>query len=92
MSWKNPEGPIAGKQVAVFDGTGWDSGAAIASAEEVGAIGDFRNYYLIDRVGMSITRDDSVYRANDQVGFFMRRRNDGRVGLADAFRIFKIAT
>ena len=89
---ESPEGPISGKQVAVFDGTGWDNGAAIASAEEVGCIGDFRNYYLIDRIGMSVRRDDSVYAANDQVGFFIRKRGDGRVGLADAFRIFKIAT
>ena len=89
---ENPEGPISGKQVGVFDGTGWDDGAAPASAEELGAIGDFRNYYLIDRIGMSVRRDDSVYAANDQVGFFIRKRGDGRVGLADAFRIFKMAT
>lgn len=89
---ENPEGPISGKQVAVFDGTGWDDGAAIGAAEELGAIGDFRNYYLIDRIGMSVRRDDSVYAANDQVGFFIRKRGDGRVGLADAFRIFKVAT
>jgi HK97 family phage major capsid protein len=87
---ENPEGPISGKQVAVFDGTGWDSGSAIAASEELGAIGDFRNYYLIDRIGMSVRRDDSVYAANDQVGFFLRKRGDGRVGLADAFRIFKV--
>ena len=89
---ESPEGPISGKQVAVFDGTGWDNGAAIASAEELGCIGDFKNYYLIDRIGMSVRRDDSVYAANDQVGFFIRKRGDGRVGLADAFRIFKVAT
>ncbi len=89
---ENPEGPISGKQVAIFDGTGWDDGAAPASAEELGCIGDFRNYYLIDRVGMSVRRDDSVYAATDQVGFFVRKRGDGRVGLADAFRIFKMKT
>ncbi len=89
---ENPEGPISGKQVAVFDGTGWDNGASPASAEELGAIGDFKNYYLIDRIGMSVRRDDSVYAANDQVGFFIRKRGDGRVGLADAFRIFKMKT
>ena len=86
----NPEGPISGKQVAVFDGTGWDSGSAIGASEELGCIGDFKNYYLIDRIGMSVRRDDSVYAANDQVGFFIRKRGDGRVGLADAFRIFKV--
>ena len=41
---------------------------------------------------MSVRRDDSVYAANDQVGFFIRKRGDGRVGLADAFRIFKMKT
>ena len=87
---ENPEGPISGKQVAVFDGTGWDNGAAIGASEELGCIGDFKNYYLIDRIGMSVRRDDSVYAANDQVGFFIRKRGDGRVGLADAFRIFKV--
>ena len=85
-----PEGPISGKTVVAFDGTGWDNGAAPASAEELGCIGDFRNYYLIDRIGMSVRRDDSVYAATDQVGFFIRQRGDGRVGLADAFRIFKM--
>jgi len=87
---ESPEGPISGKQVAVFDGTGWDNGAAIGASEELGCIGDFKNYYLIDRIGMSVRRDDSVYAANDQVGFFIRKRGDGRVGLADAFRIFKV--
>ena len=86
----NPEGPISGKQVAVFDGTGWDSGSAIAASEELGAIGDFKNYFLIDRVGMSIRRDDSVYAANDQIAFFLRKRGDGRVALADRVRIFKV--
>jgi len=85
-----PAEALLGRPLALFDGTGWDNAAAIATNEEVGAIGDFRNYYLIDRIGMSVRRDDSIYVANDQVGFFARSRGDGRVGLADAFRIFKI--
>jgi hypothetical protein len=39
---------------------------------------------------MSVKRDDSIYVANDQVGFFARKRGDGRVGLANAGRIMKI--
>jgi len=85
-----PAEALLGKPTLLFDGTGWDDAAAIATNEEVGAIGDFSNYYLIDRIGMSMRRDDSIYVANDQVGFFARSRYDGRVGLADAFRIFKI--
>jgi len=85
-----PAEALLGRPTLLFDGTGWDDAAAIATNEEVGAIGDFSNYYLIDRIGMSMRRDDSIYVANDQVGFFARSRYDGRVGLADAFRIFKI--
>jgi len=86
----SPAEALLGRPTVLFDGTGWDDAAAIATNEEVGAIGDFSNYYLIDRIGMSMRRDDSIYVANDQVGFFARSRYDGRVGLADAFRIFKI--
>jgi HK97 family phage major capsid protein len=85
-----PAEALLGRPTLLFDGTGWDDAAAIATNEEVGAIGDFSNYYLIDRIGMSMRRDDSIYVANDQVGFFARSRYDGRIGLADAFRIFKI--
>jgi HK97 family phage major capsid protein len=81
---------LLGKPIVTFDGTGWDDATAIATNEEIGALYDFRNYYLIDRIGMSVKRDDSIYVANDQVGFFARRRGDGRVGLANAGRIMKI--
>lgn len=82
---------LRGKPYVTFDGTGWDDAAAIASAEVVGVIGDFKNYYLIDRIGMTMRRDDSVYAANDQVGFFCRARFDGRVGVVNAFRLLKAA-
>ena len=81
---------LLGKSIATYDGTGWDDATAIATNEEVGALYDFSNYYLIDRIGMSVKRDDSIYVANDQVGFFARKRGDGRVGLANAGRIMKI--
>ena len=87
-----PASNLLGKTTVLFDGTGWDDAVAIAADEEIGCIGDFSNYYLIDRIGMSMRRDDSIYVANDQVGFFARSRYDGRLGLADAFRIFKIAS
>ena len=81
---------ILGKAVLLADGTGWDDAAAIATNEELGVIGDFRNYIFIDRVGMSLRRDDSIYVNTDQVWFGARKRFDGRVGLADAFRILKV--
>jgi HK97 family phage major capsid protein len=80
---------LFGKPVVTFDGTGWDDAAAIAATEVFGVWGDFKNYYLIDRIGMSLRRDDSIYVANDQVGFFARKRFDGRVGVLNAFRLWK---
>ena len=75
----------------MYDDTGWDDAVAIGANEELVALGDFSNYYIIERVGMSIKRNDSLYMANDQVGFFARARQDGRVALTAAFRILKAA-
>lgn len=83
---------LLGRKVLMYDGSnGWDDWVAIASAEVGGCMGDFSNYFLIDRIGMSIRRDDSIYVANDQVGLFARARFDGRVGVVAAFRLLKAA-
>jgi len=66
-------------------------GATITSTEKIAIFGDFRNYYIFDRVGFTIRRNDSLYMENDQVGFFASRRGDGQVGLADAFKIPRAA-
>ena len=91
LATATPASTLYGRPTVLFDGTGWDDATAIATNEEIGCIGDFSNYYIIERLGMSMRRDDSIYVASDQVGFFARTRFDGRLGLADAFRIFKIA-
>lgn len=80
---------LLGKPVVFFDGTGWDDAASIASGEELGAFGDFNQYYFVDRMGMSVYRDDSVYFNTDQVAFKARARYDSFYALADAFRILK---
>ena len=66
-------------------------GGSITSTEKIAIFGDFRNYYIFDRVGFTIRRNDSLYMGNDQVGFFATRRGDGQVGLADAFKISRAA-
>ena len=66
-------------------------GATITSTEKIAIFGDFRNYYIFDRVGFTIRRNDSLYMENDQVGFFASRRGDGQVGLTDAFKIPRAA-
>jgi len=80
---------LLGRPVVLFDGTGWDDAATLSSGEEVGAFGDFSQYYFVDRMGMSVSRDDSVYFATDQIAFKARRRYDSFFALADAFRILK---
>lgn len=80
---------LLGRPVFFYDGTGWDDAATISANEEVGAIGDFAQYYFVDRVGMSVYRDDSVYFNTDQVAFKARRRYDSFFAIADAFRILK---
>jgi HK97 family phage major capsid protein len=84
-----PTFQIWGKPVFFYDGTGWDDAATIGSGEELGAVGDFSTYYFIDRMGMSVYRDDSVYFATDQVAFKARYRYDSRWTIANAFRILK---
>jgi HK97 family phage major capsid protein len=90
----NPGAPmdtLRGRRVVTYDDVGWDDATAIATTEVIGAIGDFKQYYLIDRIGMSLRRDDSIASANDQVRFYARSRFDGRVGLVNAFRLIKAA-
>ena len=66
-------------------------GGNITSTEKIAIFGDLRQYYIFDRVGMTIRRNDSLYMGNDQVGFFATRRADGQVGLAAAFKIPRAA-
>ena len=86
-----PTPSLLGKAIFLFDGTGWDDAATIAANEELGAFGDFANYFFVDRVGMSITRLDELYQGNDQIGFKARVRYDSFFAENDAFRIIKAA-
>ena len=66
-------------------------GGNITSTEKIAIFGDFKQYYIFDRVGFTIRRNDDLYMGNDQVGFFASRRGDGQVGLAAAFKIPRAA-
>lgn len=83
---------ILGRPVYFFDGTGWDDAATISANEELGALGDFRNYAFIDRAGMTVERDDSVAFRTDQVVFKARVRYDSTFLDNNAFRILKAAS
>lgn len=84
-----PQLQILGAPVVMFDGTGWDDAATIAANEEVGAFGNFSNYVFMDRVGVTVRRDDSLGFASDQVYFKARKRYDSFYAIANSFRILK---
>ena len=88
----SPDANLLGKTVVNTDDTSNNGfSTALAANNEIAILGDFKNYYVFDRVGMSIRRNDSLYMSNDQVGFFATRRGDGQIGLTDAFKILKCA-
>ena len=81
---------ILGKPTVLTDVTS-GLGGNITSTEKIAIFGDFKQYYIFDRVGFTIRRNDSLYMGNDQVGFFATRRGDGQVGLPAAFKIPRAA-
>ena len=66
-------------------------GATITATERIALFGDLRQYYVFNRMGMTIRRNDSLYMENDQVGFFATRRGDGQLTLASAFKMMRAA-
>ena len=66
-------------------------GATITSTEKIAIFGDFRQYYVFDRVGFTIRRNDSEFMNTDQIAFYASRRGDGQVGLPAAFKISRAA-
>ena len=88
----SPDTALLGKSVVNTDDTSNNGfSTALAANNEIGILGDFRNYYIFDRIGMTIRRNDSLYMGNDQVGFFATRRGDGQIALTDSFKILKCA-
>lgn len=88
----NPANPapamtLMGRPVVTFDGTGWDT--TLSGTNEYGCFADFRHYYFINRIGMSLKRLDELYAGNDQVGFVAKVRYDSRVAISGAFLIMK---
>ena len=82
---------LLGKRVINSDIAGTGLATSITANAEIGVFGDFKQYYIFDRVGFSIRRNDSLYMENDQVGFFATTRGDGQVALSAAFKIVKAA-
>ena len=86
-----PDAFLMGRQVLNVDVSGQPFGTTITSTEKIGLAGNMSAYYLFERAGMSIRRNDSLYMGNGQVGFFATSRSDGRMATAEAFKILRAA-
>jgi HK97 family phage major capsid protein len=61
----SPDTALLGKPVVNTDDTSNNGfSTALAANNEIGILGDFRNYYIFDRVGMTIRRNDSLKLQN----------------------------
>lgn len=54
------------------------------------AFGDFRNYWIADRMGRTVQRLNELYAGNGQVGFIATERVDGKVILAEGIQLLKM--
>lgn len=87
-----PAANLLGRPVVHADETSANGLATALSANnEIAVFGDFSQYYIFDRVGFTIRRNDMLYMENDQVGFFATRRGDGQIAIPAAFKILKLA-
>ena len=85
-----PDEFLMGRRVVANDNTGSGLGATITSTEKVGVAGNMKQYYIFNRAGFSISRNDSLYQGNGQVGFFANVRSDGQF-VRDGFKILRAA-
>lgn len=65
---------------------------ALAADNKVIAFGDLSYYWIADRQGRSFKRLNELYAANGQVGFMSSERVDGKLVLAEAVKVLKMAT
>jgi len=54
------------------------------------AFGDFRNYWIADRMGRTVQRLNELYSTNGQIGFIATERLDGKVILAEGIKLLKM--
>lgn len=53
------------------------------------AFGDFHNYWIADRMGITVQRLNELYSTNGQVGFIATERVDGKVILPEGIMLLK---
>lgn len=83
----DPFGMLHGRPVMLWDGTGWE--AVGAASRDVAAVGSFRNYILFERAGLTVATSEDVNFKSDGYAIRTTMRMDGRIALANAFRILE---
>lgn len=53
------------------------------------AFGDFKNYWVADRMGKTVQRLNEVYATNGQIGYVATERVDGKVILPEAIQLLQ---
>ena len=61
----------------------------LAAGNRTIAFGDFSNYWIGDRQGVSFKRLNELYAVTGQVGFLATQRVDGRLVMPEAVKILK---
>lgn len=54
------------------------------------AFGDFKNYWIGDRMGRTVQRLNELYATNGQIGYVATERVDGKVILPEAIQLLKM--
>jgi len=54
------------------------------------AFGDFKNYWIADRMGRTVQRLNELYAGNGQVGFIATGRVDGKMVRAEGVQLLKV--
>ena len=81
--WNHANNTIMSRSVSICN--------AMPSTGKVIAFGDFSYYWIADRQGRSFKRLNELYAATGQVGFLASQRVDGKLILAEAVKLLKMA-
>ncbi len=80
----------------VYESSAMDGTLAAASTNDILLCGDFSQYLIVDRVGMTVAYEPLVKGANQrptgEVGWYAYWRGGANVLVADAFRILRVVT
>ncbi|KGP75002.1 capsid protein [Desulfosporosinus sp. Tol-M] len=64
---------------------------AVAASAFPLAFGDFKNYWIADRLGRTVQRLNELYSTNGQVGFIATERVDAKVILSEGIQLLQMA-